>query len=321
MNILIVKLSSFGDLIHTFPAITDLKTHVPEARIDWLVDASYAAIPSWHPGVDNVLELPMRKQGGKRNWRAMFKAHQKLREKQYDVVIDVQGLMKSSFCLWGLKGVKHGFATSMLRESLARLSYHHQHEVDAEHIIEKNRQLLAAALDYSLEKTYRFGIESQAVKRKQLVFFMGSSWHNKRWPLSHWYQLVRKAIDQGYHVVMPWGSQQEKNELLSFNSFPSSQLTLSSYSLDELKEVLALSEVVIASDTGILHLAQALDTKVIGLFGPTDPKHSGSKHWVQSKEPCVPCRQRKCKFRDNYWSTCMNAIHPEDVWSSLIKII
>jgi heptosyltransferase I len=324
VRILLVKLSSFGDLIHTFPAVSELKSNLPNIHLDWLVDASYSAIPSWHPGVDEVLELPIRKRSGKRDWQGLIQAHKVLRTRHYDSIIDAQGLIKSSLSMIGVKGTKHGFATPLLKEPLARFNYHHQHEVEVGHVIDKNRQLLASVFNYPLSPSFRFGIENNSIiKSNQVVFFIGSSWHNKRWPLSHWHQLVKKAINHGLHVVMPWGSQKEKDELLIFNSFPSSKLTISSYSLNNLKNVLESSRAVIAADTGVLHLAQAVNTPVLGLFGPTDGMRSGpgSNALIQSKESCAPCMRRKCKFNDSIWAPCMISIDPDNVWSRLLKVM
>ena len=133
MRILIVRTSSLGDLVHMLPAISDIAAHVPDAKIDWLVEESFAEIPGWHPAIDDTIVVAHRRW--RRNWwSAQTRAERRalalrLDQQKYDVVLDMQALMKSAWLVRQTHGVRHGLDWKSAREPLASLFYDVRHRV------------------------------------------------------------------------------------------------------------------------------------------------------------------------------------------------
>lgn len=152
MHVLIVKTSSMGDVLHTLPALTDAMQAIPGIRFDWVVEENFAQIPSWHPAVDKVLPVAIRRW--RKHWfgsqqreeRVLFK--RELQSRQYDVVIDAQGLIKSAALVTRLaKGVKHGQDSRSAREPFASWWYDKRHEINKQqHAVERTRELFAKSL-------------------------------------------------------------------------------------------------------------------------------------------------------------------------------
>src|ERR1700693_5014709 len=150
MKILLVKLSSLGDILHLFPAVSDLRSHYPDAEIHWLVEPAFAEVAGWHSAVGKVITVPLRAH--KKAWwklpSLLCKLRKQLHAEKYDVVMDAQGLLKSAL-LARLAGVAvFGFAAGSARESLASRFYQKTAKIpDGLHVIEKNRQLVAKIFD------------------------------------------------------------------------------------------------------------------------------------------------------------------------------
>ncbi len=154
MRVLVVKTSSMGDVLHTLPALTDAMQAMPDIRFDWVVEEGFAQIPSWHPAVERVLPVAIRR------WRkAWFSApisaerrafRDALRAVRYDAVIDAQGLVKSAALVTRLaRGIKHGMDWQTAREPLASLFYNRRHPIaKAQHAVERTRELFAKSLGY-----------------------------------------------------------------------------------------------------------------------------------------------------------------------------
>ena len=152
MRVLVVKLTSMGDVLHLMPALTDLKQHHPDAIVDWMVEESFADIPGWHPGVARVIKVATRRWR-KLNWRNIseFVSFLKdLRSERYDVVIDAQGLIKSAvlarFAKLSRRGVRSGFSADSIKESPASRFYKQRIVVARQqHAIERLRKLFGGA--------------------------------------------------------------------------------------------------------------------------------------------------------------------------------
>ena len=154
MQVLIVKTSSMGDVLHTLPALTDALQAIPDIRFDWVVEEGFSQIPTWHPAVDRVIPVAIRRW--RKNWfgndtrqqRCDFK--RTLQERRYDVVIDAQGLIKSAALITRIaKGNKHGPDCKSAREPFASWFYNVRHEIDKQqHAVERTRELFAKSLGY-----------------------------------------------------------------------------------------------------------------------------------------------------------------------------
>ncbi len=171
MRVLIIKTSSLGDVIHTLPALTDAAHAVPGIRFDWVVEEGFAEIPSWHPAVDQVIPVAIRRWR-KNLWQTLksgeWKAFkQRVRERRYDLVIDAQGLVKSAWLTRLIKAPVAGLDRYSAREGLASRFYDRRLSVAVgQHAVERVRQLFALALAYDLpEGLGQYGLD---LKRLQL---------------------------------------------------------------------------------------------------------------------------------------------------------
>lgn len=329
MRILIVKLSSLGDVVHALPAVTDALRAIPGLRADWVVEPGFAAIPARHPAVDRVIAFPLRRLRQqplhRRHWHEVLQGQRALRAQPYDLIIDAQGLYKSAFISNLGRGARAGFSRESAREPLVALGYHHRIDVAPEmHAIERLRRLFADALGYPRPTgPPDFGLaqDSQGDCR-QLVFLHGTTWPSKHYPDSAWAELIALAEADGYRVALPWGNAEEKAraEVLAKGSKRSE--VLPALSLAALMDVLAAAGGLVTVDSGLGHLACALRRPVIGLYGATDSRLTGLRGSralnLQAQWPCSPCRTRVCRhptMRGSGVPPCYSMLPPAAVWS------
>lgn len=290
MRVLIVKTSSMGDILHTLPALTDAMHAIPGIRFDWVVEEGFAQIPSWHPAVEQVIPVAIRRW--RKNWfgsvarqeRCDFKKH--LRRQQYDRVVDAQGLIKSAALVTRVaRGEKHGLDCKSAREPFASWFYNQRHAVArSQHAVERIRQLFALSLGYDVpagKGDYAIAghfssLTSKSAVEPYLVFLHATTRAEKHWPESHWRELIGLMAARGLTIKLPWGSEPEyKRALRLSEDFPFVEV-LPRLTLSDVAQVLAGAKAVVSVDTGLSHLAAALDRPNIVLYGPTDPKLIGS---------------------------------------------
>ena len=281
MRVLLVKMSSLGDVIHTLPALTDAASAIGGIRFDWVVEEAFAEIPAWHPAVDKVIPVALRR------WRKnpiqsltgpewkRFKAG--LRNQHYDAVIDAQGLMKSAMVARLVKAPRYGMDKQSAREGLAARAYHHRVQVPRNvHAVERIRMLFAESLKYSLPaERGDYGVRAKLTggkdkKSTDLLFFHGTAREEKLWPESHWIQLLALASQHNRQVWLPWGSEQERERAQRIAATSSHAQVLPRLDLLGLASMLMDVEGAIAVDTGLAHLSAALDVPTVSLYGPTD---------------------------------------------------
>jgi heptosyltransferase-1 len=284
MQVLIVKTSSMGDVLHTLPALTDAMRAIPGIRFDWVVEEGFSQIPTWHPAVDRVIPVAIRRW--RKNWFGSETRQQRcdfkrvVQELDYDVVIDAQGLIKSSALITRIaKGSKHGQDSKSAREPFASWFYNHRHEIDKkQHAVERTRELFAKSLGYDKPDSYgdyaiaaRFLNHPPADAGKYLVFLHATTRDDKHWPEAHWRDLIALTAPSGLKIKLPWGAEHERQRALRLaEGFPHVEV-LPKLSLQQVAEVLAGAKAVVSVDTGLSHLTAALDRPNITLFGPTDP--------------------------------------------------
>jgi heptosyltransferase-1 len=284
MRILIVKTSSMGDVLHTLPALTDAMHSIPGITFDWVVEENFAQIPSWHPAVDRVIPVAIRRW--RKSWfnSATIKERQTfvndLRKHRYDAIIDAQGLLKSAFLVTRQAlGTKHGLDWHSAREPLASWFYNIRHAVAKDqHAVERIRQLFALSLSYSLPKEQgdyaiagHFLANLAADANQYLVFLHATTRDEKHWPEQRWRQLIALIGPTGLSVKLPWGAPHEHQRALRLAEGFSHVEVLPKLALADVAQILAGAKAVISVDTGLSHLAAALDKANITLYGPTDP--------------------------------------------------
>ena len=341
MKILVVRLSSLGDILHLFPAISDLRRRFPDATLHWLVEPAFAEMVSWHSGIDKVIAVPLRSH--KKTWWKLPKLlrglKRQLKAENYDLVLDAQGLLKSAL-LSRLAGVDiYGFAADSARESLASKFYQKTASIVKDlHVIDKNRQLVAKLFGADIPVQADYGLDAFRQKQTALalpehlmdfvdkpgiVLLHGTTWNSKYWPESSWLALVQMLTAQGWRCLLPWGNEAEHQRAQRLASAGGD--VLPKLSLNDLMLVLLHTQGFISVESGIGHIASVLDIPGLMLHGPTDPGYSG----IQGKSclhltcglDCSPCFKRECPklASPGEIPPCQLAITPGIVFEQCLK--
>lgn len=280
-RVLVIKTSSMGDVIHTLPALTDAAQAIPGIRFDWVVEEGFAEIPAWHPAVDRVISVAIRRwrknplkmiQSGEwRRFRTQVSAH------PYDAIIDAQGLLKSAVLTRLATGKICGYDRHSVREALASLAYQHRFSVSKEaHAVERIRELFAQALgyakpsagpDYGLQRS-RF---CAAPEQPYVLFLHGTTRPDKHWPDVYWQTLCKLVCESGVVVKLPWWSETEHRRARLIAEAHQRADVLTRTNLAGMAAMIAGARAVVSVDTGLGHLAAALAVPNLSLYGPTSP--------------------------------------------------
>ncbi len=337
MKALIVKLSSMGDLVQALPAVTDAAAAIPGLRFDWVADEAFAEVAAWHPAVERVITSAHRRW--KREfWRSVRSGElrrfwQELRGLRYDRVIDAQTNHKSALVTLMSRGLKCGPDRRSVREPGAHLAYRKRFPVARDQLaVDRLRQIFSRALDYPLPDTPPdFGLArvawpdtGLAPAEPYLVFVTNASWPTKCWPDDHWRQLLTLADSAGYRVLLPWGSADERERAERLAVGRKNARVLPRLDLTSLAGLLAGSAGAVCNDTGLAHIAAALDVPTVTFYGPTDPALIGatgtrSKHLAAQGFACAPCYRRQCQWRgySGPVAQCLGSITAGDTWRAL----
>ncbi|MFK8047178.1 MAG: lipopolysaccharide heptosyltransferase I [Halioglobus sp.] len=281
MRVLIVKMSSLGDVIHTLPALNDAVAAIPGIRFDWVVEEAFAEIPAWHPAVDRVFPIALRRWRKKpmKNFRGpeWKKFRTSIGRRQYDLVIDAQGLLKSAMVARLVNAPRYGMDKRSVREQLASLFYHHAIAVPKKlHAVERTRMLFAQSLnypiptsqgDYGVRSNLKYGSDKLPAS---LLFFHGTARAEKLWPVDHWIELARLLEAKNFKLWLPWGSEKERQRADHIAGSVNNAEVLPKLNLLGLASMLMEVDGVVAVDTGLAHLSAALDVPTVSLYGPTD---------------------------------------------------
>lgn len=280
MRVLIVRTSSLGDLIHMLPAITDIARHVPGVTIDWVVEEAFAEIPAWHPAVTQVIQVAHRR------WRKAWWSSQVRRERRavldriaagsYDLVLDMQALLKSVWLVRAASGVHHGLDWRSAREPLCTLFYDRRHRIPFwQPAVKRQRDLAAAAFGYTLQGEPDFGLSARFVRQVSepayAVIMPSASRDDKLWPVSHWHGVFDALQARGLSLVLLAGSDREAQRAQSLIGARTDAQVQPRCSLTELADLLAHSRLMVGLDSGLTHLAAAVGTDTIGLYKASTP--------------------------------------------------
>ncbi len=364
MRILLVRVSALGDAIHTLPALDLLKKQLPHANIDWLVQQKNFGIVSHIPGINQVYTLHDHylRPAQLRKTFALLKI---LRNNRYDLVIDFQGLCKTSFLCAALDLPSIGFSWHTAREGLSSTVHLHTVVVPKTiSIIEKNKALALAAvgvvrrIDRRSELCHP-GSESGVTKdnfppgviptpldsapqpsttaqqnvtswlnkhhaRRLVILTPNTTWDSKHWPIERWEELALKLLPLPHHTVMCVGQKFGKQgaSLATFIEQHNLPIVIApAWSLDELFAVMHKTDVIVAPDTGLLHIADSIGVHTIGLYGPTLAQRHGPQITSRNKELCfqVSCSHEYQKTHGA--SDCMNQLSAQAVIERINTVV
>ncbi len=279
-RILFTRMSSLGDIIHTFPAATDARAACPEAALDWIVEEAYVPLVRMHPGVTRIIPIALRRWRRQllsgASWREMRAFREALRAHSYDAIIETQGLLKSAAVARLARGPIHGFGRSTAREPCAARLYHATYEFKpADHKIERYRAVAARALGYGLG-ALDYGIVAPprpalAPSRRYCVLLHSTARAGKLWAEDHWRALGRWLEGERLVCVLPWGSEEERARALRLGGSLGQALVPPRLSLEEAAGLIGHAQLVVGLDTGLMHLAAALRIPVVGIFCDSEP--------------------------------------------------
>ncbi len=285
-SIVIVKLSAIGDVLHGVPVAVALKRAFPDARIGWAVEGRAADILAGHPAVDHLFRLP---RGWLKSPAAVLSLRRQLHAFAPDVTIDLQGLLKSGVASW-LSGARMriGFAKPVAREQ-AWLAYTNRVRPVATHVVDRNCDLLVSLGIRDSNPTFdmpRWPVSRARVRQwlgglglaeVSVLINPGAGWASKLWPADRFAAVARGLHQrQGLRSLVVWGGGAERQtaERIVAASDGAAMLAPDT-SLQDLGELCRVSRMMISSDTGPLHLAAAVGTPCVGLFGPVPASRNG----------------------------------------------
>ena len=290
-RILLIKTSSLGDVIHNLPVVSDIRANFPNAQIDWVVEESFADIPQLHPHVSQIFTVAMRRWKkqlfSKNTWAEIGKFKKIIKQNQYDAIIDTQGLLKSALITKQANGVKHGYDKNSIREPIASRFYDKTYTISYhQHAITRNRALAAMSLGYEIPKNaLDYGIiptnNSSAslidtgLQDGYIVALHGTSRDSKLWAEKNWVDLGGELAKQNLNLALPWASETELARAIEIARQLKNAIVLPKLSIAQIACVIAKSKAAICVDTGLSHLAAALNIPTIAIYTDTDPALTG----------------------------------------------
>ncbi len=349
-NVLIIRLSAIGDVLRTLPAVNAWRERYPETRFTWLVEPAAASVLEGHVALDRILiferglfngflRSPKRLLSG---LSSLFRLLGELRSGNFDLVVDFHGIFKSGLFAW-LSGVPErvGFARPDAKEGSHRFYTHHFKPVNSS----LNRVARALAfveflgvqvgepVSYQLPVTAAHheraaeslaGLEKLEAGGPIIALHPGSSPKTayKRWHQNGYVGLINALVEKlGARVILTWGpGERETVELIAGNLRVPVVVAKKTSSLLELAAIFAACDLYVGGDTGPMHLAVAVDTPVVAIFGPTHPQvnapYGAPYSIVRHPLPCSPCRKRSCKIQ-----LCLEAIGWRRVFSEVEKLL
>ncbi|MCK9914787.1 lipopolysaccharide heptosyltransferase I [Microbacteriaceae bacterium K1510] len=282
-DILFIKTSSLGDVIHHMPALTDARRALPTARFTWLVEEAYVPLARLHPALNAVVPVAWRRW--RKSWLAPATLSEiranicAMRTHRYDVVVDTQGLARTGIITRLARGRRHGYDSRSIREPLASMFYDVRHRVSRElHAVERNRILTGLALGYTPQGAPDFGLHRARFRQagaRYAVFLHATARPEKQWPVENWIALGKALAGQGLEFVLPWGTDEERARSEQIAAKLDGARVPPRAPLDEVAKLIAGADLVVGVDTGLLHLAAAFGVPLVAIFLGSEPKLTG----------------------------------------------
>jgi heptosyltransferase I len=288
-DILFIKTSSLGDVMHHMPAVTDARRHLPDARLAWVVEEDYAPLARLHPAIDDVIPVATRRWRKRpfaaSTWSEIGRFCNTLRARSFAAAIDTQGLLRTGLIAGAVRGVRHGYDRASIREPLACPFYNVRHRVEWKaHAIPRNRTLCGLALGYEAALPLDYGLDRAAIagpapERPYAVLIHGTAQPGKLWPQAHWGRVARAVHARGFDIVLPWGSMEERSRSDGIGGVAG--LGTGDYRvpdrrpLDTVAAMIAGASFAIGVDTGLVHVAAALGVPLVAIFVGSEPGLTG----------------------------------------------
>ncbi|VVE13818.1 Lipopolysaccharide heptosyltransferase 1 [Pandoraea cepalis] len=281
LQVLIVKVSSLGDVVHNMPVVQDILLHHPDAQIDWVVEEGFVDLVKLVRGVRRVIPFALRRWRKQplaaRTWQEIGAFRRALRETPYDYVIDTQGLIKTGWiartargAVWGLGNRTEGASY----EWPVRYLYRHTVRIEPHtHVVTRSRLLVAEAMGFKVTDEIDFGIATERADHSQCpdypyaVFVHATSRDDKTWPEDDWIALGRDLASQGLRIVLPWGSAAEREVSLRLaTALGDDAWVPPKMNLSQVVGLIDRGAITVGVDTGLVHIAAALNRPTIELY-------------------------------------------------------
>ena len=281
LRVLVVKLSSLGDVVHTLPAAMDIQANFPNAQIDWVVEPSFAPIVKACSAVHRVIACDLRywrkniwAPETRIQWRAFLT---ELQQQRYDAIIDLQGLTKSALVTWlartSAKGKRYAMANATDGSAYERPTrWVADVAIDLEqhtHAMTRGRVVCASALKYEVPSILGYGLNiEQSIHndKKTVVFVHGTSRADKEWPLANWHELGLRLSNAGYQIVLPHGNEEERLRSVAMAEMIPKAIVWPRMTIDKLMQAMSSTAGVIGVDSGLSHIAVALNLPHVQIY-------------------------------------------------------
>ncbi|UOD51714.1 lipopolysaccharide heptosyltransferase I [Orrella daihaiensis] len=262
------------------PAITDIATHVPGVTIDWVVEEALTEIARWHPAVNQV--IPVAHRRWRKSWWSDQSRSQRaevletIRRNRYDLVLDMQALLKSIWLVRAASGVKHGLDWRSAREPLCTFFYDVRHRVEFwQPAVLRQRLLAAAAFDYQWQGDPDFGLQRfgqhNQVQQPYAVIMPSASRDDKLWPAQAWQLVFDRLQMAGLELVLLAGNEHEAARAQELIQNREQTRVQPRSSLTELAQLMAGARIMVGLDSGLTHLSAALGVDTIGIYKASTP--------------------------------------------------
>jgi heptosyltransferase I len=283
-DILFIKTSSLGDVIHHMPALTEAKRERPDARFAWVVEESFAPLVARHPAVSNVIPVASRRWRRALHkpatWREIAQFAKSIRACNYNEIIDTQGLFRSALIAKMASGRRHGYDAPSIREPAAAWMYDVRHRVERNlHAIARNRALTGLALGYPPKGAIDFGLDRASLAAKvdkpYALLLHATARLEKQWPEQSWVVLARALSLRGLEPRLSWGTESELARSKLIAARVDKIGIAERRPLDQTARLIAGASLVVGVDTGLSHLAAALGVPLVAIFRASEPGLTG----------------------------------------------
>ncbi len=283
-DVLFIKTSSLGDVIHHMPALTEARAHLPDVRFSWVVEEAFAPLVALHPAVGEVIPVAARRWRRSllrpSTWGQMAAFRRSLKGKTFDEIVDSQGLLKSALIARYAQGRRRGYDRKSIKEPAASWLYDIKHAVEwKQHAIARNRALAAEALGYVSGGPPDFGLDRASLaanaSKPYGVLLHATAQAGKEWPEENWRMLAAVLGSSDVDLVVPHGNETERERAVRIAHASPHARVPERQPLDQVARLIAGASFVVGVDTGLLHLAAALGVPLVAIFLGSEPGLTG----------------------------------------------